>query len=98
MADLDVKDLELKDVSVEEEAQETRKLQLEDKILRYFQNKEIEKERKEENKLLFEEIEQFFEDSDEDDMVLQLPNGEFAVLSKRMSKTTSTKTRWPKSC
>ncbi|TCP58212.1 hypothetical protein EV586_102665 [Tumebacillus sp. BK434] len=83
MADVEMKDLELKDLSVEEEAQATRKLQLEDKILRYFQNKEIEKERKEENKLLFEEIEQFFEDSEEDDMVLPLPNGEFAVLSKK---------------
>jgi hypothetical protein len=69
----------------EEEAEQTRKLQLEEKIHRYFQNKEIEKERKEENKLLFEEIEAFFQDSDdnEDDLVLQLPNGEFAVLSKK---------------
>ncbi len=71
------------DIRLAEEAQTQRKLQLEEKMLRYFQNKEIEKERKEENKLLFEEIEQFFEDSEEDDLVLQLPNGEYAVLTKK---------------
>ncbi|MFD2169721.1 hypothetical protein [Tumebacillus lipolyticus] len=71
------------DIRLAEEAQSQRKLQLEEKMLRYFQNKEIEKERKEENKLLFEEIEQFFEDSEEDDLVLQLPNGEYAVLTKK---------------
>ena len=49
-----------------------RKLELEDKILRYFQNKEIEKERKAENQLLFEEIEQWFEECDSDeDIVLR---------------------------
>lgn len=71
------------DIRLAEEAQSQRKLQLEEKMLRYFQNKEIEKERKEENKLLFEEIEQFFEDSEEDDLILQLPNGEYAVLTKK---------------
>lgn len=84
--DSKIEELVNKDLSIEEEAQQTRKLQLEEKILRYFQNKEIEKERKEENKLLFEEIEAFFEDfdgEDEDDLVLQLPNGEYAVLSKK---------------
>jgi hypothetical protein len=82
--DSKIEELVNKDLSIEEEAQHTRKLQLEEKILRYFQNKEIEKERKEENKLLFEEIEAFFEDiEDEDDLVLPLPNGEYAVLSKK---------------
>ncbi|MGZ4112009.1 MAG: hypothetical protein ACXVP5_06165 [Tumebacillaceae bacterium] len=83
--DAKIEELVNKDLSIEEEAEQTRKLQLEEKILRYFQNKEIEKERKEENKLLFEEIEAFFEDfdGDEEDLVLQLPNGEFAVLSKK---------------
>jgi hypothetical protein len=84
--DSKIEELVNKDLSIEEEAQQTRKLQLEEKILRYFQNKEIEKERKEENKLLFEEIEAFFEDfdgEDEDDLVLQLPNGEYAILSKK---------------
>ena len=67
-----------------EEKIQHRKLELEDKILRYFQNKEIERERKEENKLLFEEIEQWFEELDpEEDLVLQLPNGEYAVLAKK---------------
>ncbi|MCX7571266.1 hypothetical protein OS242_15040 [Tumebacillus sp. DT12] len=64
------------------EAVGRKKLELEDKILRYFQNKEIERERKEENKILFEEIEAFFQDLETDeDLVLQLPNGEYAVLA-----------------
>ncbi|HEU4963220.1 MAG TPA: hypothetical protein VFV52_05095 [Bacilli bacterium] len=69
----------------EEEQSKLAQMQLEDKILRYFQNKEIAKERTEENKLLFEEIEQFFESMDdvEDDLVMQLPNGEYAVLAKK---------------
>jgi hypothetical protein len=82
--DLDQKVHDLKELTPEEEALETRKLQLEEKILRYFQNKEIERERKEENKLLFEEIEAFYEEFESDeDLVLQLPNGEYAVLSKK---------------
>lgn len=60
------------------------KMQLEVKILRYFQNKEIERERKEENKVLFEEIEQYFQDMGlDEDLVLQLPNGEFAILANK---------------
>ena len=67
-----------------EEKTQHRRIELEDKILRYFQNKEIERERKEENKLLFEEIEQWFEElNPEEDLVLQLPNGEYAVLAKK---------------
>ena len=68
---------------VQEEKQSQGKLQMEEKILRYFQNKEIANERKEENKLLFEEIEQFFEQLEEDEMIFQLPNGEYAVLAKK---------------
>lgn len=60
-----------------------RKLAIEEMILRYFQNKEIANERKEENKLLFEEIEQFFEELEEEELVYQLPNGEYALLSKK---------------
>lgn len=56
---------------------------MEEKILRYFQNKEIERERKEENKLLFEEIELFFQDMEEEEVTVELPNGEYAVLSKK---------------
>lgn len=69
----------------EEETSKLHMMQLEDKILRYFQNKEIAKERTEENKILFEEIEQFFEsiDDNDEDLVLQLPNGEYAVLAKK---------------
>lgn len=54
---------------------------IEEKVLRYFQNKEIIKERQEENGLLKEEIEQLITESDEDELVFQLPNGEYAVLS-----------------
>lgn len=68
---------------VQEEKQSKRQLQMEEKILRYFQNKEIANERKEENKVLFEEIEQFFEEMEEDEIIYQLPNGEYAVLSKK---------------
>jgi competence CoiA-like predicted nuclease len=68
----------------QDETTSRRKLELEDKILRYFQNKEIERERKEENKLLFEEIQQFYAELETDeDLVLQLPNGEYAVLAKK---------------
>ncbi|WP_018133541.1 hypothetical protein [Effusibacillus pohliae] len=66
-----------------DEQQAKRKLEMEEKILRYFQNKEIANERKEENKLLFEEIEQFFEEMEEEELVYQLPNGEYAVLTKK---------------
>jgi len=56
-------------------------LALEDRLLRYFQNKEIIKERREENKLLEEEIEQHFAQSSEGGrLVFELPNGEWAVL------------------
>jgi len=81
----DIVKMEREALAAEEEGNSLAKMQLEEKILRYFQNKEIERERKEENKLLFEEIEQFFnelEDRDED-LVLQLPNGEYAVLSQK---------------
>jgi hypothetical protein len=67
----------------QDEKQMQQQLKIEEKILRYFQNKEIANERKEENKVLFEEIEQFFEQMEEDQLVFQLPNGEYAVLSKK---------------
>lgn len=65
------------------EEQEVSRLQIEERILRYFQNKEIEKERKEENKMLFEEIEYFFNQSGEGELLFQLPNGEFAILTQK---------------
>ncbi|BCJ86289.1 hypothetical protein [Effusibacillus dendaii] len=66
-----------------EQSQEAFGQLVEEKILRYFQNKEIANERKEENKMLFEEIEHFFEQMQEDELIFQLPNGEYAVLSKK---------------
>lgn len=71
-----------KDVAQEAEM-DASKMQIEEKILRYFQNKEIANERKEENKVLFEEIEQFFEQLEEEELVYQLPNGEYALLTKK---------------
>lgn len=58
------------------------KLLLEEKILKYFQNKEIAKERNEENKLIFEEIESIFEELGEEQIVIPLPTGEEATLTK----------------
>lgn len=68
--------------TMQQQEQQQQQL-MEEKILRYFQNKEIERERKEENKLLFEEIELFFQDMEEDEVTVELPNGEYAVLSKK---------------
>jgi len=56
---------------------------LESKMLKYFQNKEIAKERAEENKLIFEEIEELFEGTGMDEFVLKLPNGEYAHIHKK---------------
>jgi hypothetical protein len=67
-----------------EQDQETIKMELEEKLLRFFQNKEIAKERNDENKLLSEEIEALIEKiGEEGDIVLQLPNGEYAIVSKK---------------
>jgi len=57
------------------------KLKVEEKILRYFQNKEIARERNEENKILFEEMEALFEGNNHEEIVVMLPSGENAVLT-----------------
>ncbi|WP_067922421.1 hypothetical protein [Alicyclobacillus shizuokensis] len=67
----------------ETEVEETLRLKLEDLVRRYFQNKEIAKERNEENKLLFEELEQLFHESGEEEIIIPLPSGENAVLSPK---------------
>ncbi|GMA62505.1 hypothetical protein NZD89_22300 [Alicyclobacillus fastidiosus] len=69
------------DITARQEEEQTGRLRLEDKVLRYFQNKEIAKERNEENKLLLEEIEELFEGHEEEEITFSLPNGEIAVLS-----------------
>lgn len=74
-----------KDIMSEDKQQELR-LKLEDKVLRYFQNKEIAKERNEENKLLFEELEELFQGSEEEEIVIPLPNGEHAVLTPKFTE------------
>lgn len=68
---------------VQDEAKLTERLKLEEKVLRYFQNKEIAKERNEENKLLFEELEEMFQESGEEEIVIALPSGENAVLTPK---------------
>ncbi|WAH37646.1 hypothetical protein [Alicyclobacillus dauci] len=65
----------------DDEALETARMKLEDKVLRYFQNKEIAKERNEENKLLLEEIEEMFQETDGEEIVIPLPSGDNAVLT-----------------
>lgn len=59
------------------------RLQLEEKVLRYLQNKEIAKERTEENKLLLEEIETMTSSIEEERIVIDLPNGDVAVITAK---------------
>lgn len=66
---------------VQDEEHMTMRLKLEEKILHYFQNKEIVKERNEENKRLFEEVEEMFGEFGEEEVIIALPSGENAVLS-----------------
>lgn len=65
------------------ETEETRRIKIEDRVMRYFQNKEIAKERNEENKLLVEELEELFKSSEEEQIIIPLPGGENAILSPR---------------
>jgi hypothetical protein len=58
---------------------------LEEKVLKYFQNKAIARERNEENKMIFEEIESMFEELEEEQVVIPLPTGEEAVISKKVT-------------
>jgi len=72
---------EVQDEVKTEEEEQSLHLKIEDKVLRYFQNKEIAKERIEENKLLFEELEELFQGSGEEKITISLPSGENAVLA-----------------
>lgn len=54
---------------------------VEQQVLKYFQNKEIAKERSEENKLIFDELEELFEELGDEEIVISLPSGENAVLT-----------------
>lgn len=65
------------------EAEEQRRFKIEEVVLRYFQNKEIARERNEENKLLFEELAELFELSEEEEIVIAMPSGENAILSPK---------------
>jgi hypothetical protein len=68
---------------VQQEEADVVRLKLEEKVLRYFQNKEIAKERNEENKLIYEELAELFAKSGEEEITVSLPSGEYAVLSPR---------------
>lgn len=65
------------------ENESTRQTKIEDRVQRYFQNKEIAKERTEENKLLFEELEQLFQESGQDEIIISLENGGHVILSPK---------------
>lgn len=59
-------------------------LTFEEKVLLYFDYKEQRKGAKEQMDMLAEEIEQHFNVSAEDgELVMQLPNGEYAVLERK---------------
>lgn len=58
-------------------------MDIEEKMLRYYQNKEIIAERKAENELLLFEIQEQFLQTQEDQLAFQLPNGEYAVLARK---------------
>jgi hypothetical protein len=58
---------------------------LEEKLKEYFMNKEIAKERNEENKLLLEVIEQEFEKLNGADFSIELPSGEYGKITKKAS-------------
>jgi hypothetical protein len=64
---------------------EKAEAKLQTMILKYFQNKEIAKERAEENKRLMEDIEHFFNQGQFDEFVTELPNGEFAKLFNKVT-------------
>lgn len=58
-------------------------LTTEELMLRYFQNKEIAKERNEENKLIQDELEHQLKESGGEQVVLQLPNGEWGMITQK---------------
>lgn len=65
--------------------EEIQKSKIEDLVLKYFHNAEIAKERREENKLLKEEIEQYYENMGTDEEIyVPLPSGEFMKIGKRI--------------
>lgn len=67
--------------ALDEEAVLQLQAKMEQRILKYFQNKEIARERSEENKQLFEELQELFDELGEDEIAIPLPSGENAVLT-----------------
>lgn len=67
-----------------EEEMQTRRLKIEEAVQRYFQNKEIARERNEDNKLLFEELEILFQQGGDEEIIVPLPSGEHAVLTPKV--------------
>lgn len=80
--------LKLEEVQVEEKEMfqnQLNKQKVEEYVIKVVSNNEIAKERKSENDMLKEDIAQLLGDSDEP-MVVELPNGEFAVIKIKRSK------------
>lgn len=59
------------------------KLTIEDAVKRYFMNKQIITERKNENDLLFEEIEEKFEHLNGTELIVELEDGNYAKIFKK---------------
>lgn len=66
------------DAIVLDPAETAKKLEI--SLMRYFQNKEIVKERNDENKYLKEEIEEYFSRLEDDLIIFQLPSGEYVSV------------------
>jgi len=58
---------------------------VEELLVKYFQNKEISKERNQENKQIFEDLSLFFDQLGEEELTVPLPDGTDAVLTKQAS-------------
>ncbi|MDA1675024.1 MULTISPECIES: hypothetical protein [Bacillus cereus group] len=80
--------LKLEEVQVEEKEMfqnQLDKQQVEENVIKVVSNNEIAKERKVENDMLKEDIARLLGDADEP-TVVELPNGEFAVIKIRKNK------------
>lgn len=66
---------------------------LENRVLKYFQNKDIMKEYSDSNQLILEEIQDLFQKSDEKDILIKLPNDSGFV---RLTEMLHTKDRLDK--
>lgn len=68
---------------IKDEEQQQIKLSLEDAVRKYFMNKEIAKERNEENKMLLEQIVLEFEELNGTELIIELPEGTYGKVFKK---------------